>query len=170
MANNLGLDPFPDLVGHFGAPWRPFWILQVVLFWCRFVYQPGAVLWIRLVPCCWSAWGRVTFFDPLSHFWLKLAVRCFRRWGVADGERVPPAPLGWYLKLLLLLDYWGMAQLSCVLDFLAVLDDLLISIKSLKNSPGQLEMYSGRVEWQWNEQVWQTVRKTDTRTHRKVFL
>ena len=29
MANNLGLDPFPDPVGHFGAPWRPFWILQV---------------------------------------------------------------------------------------------------------------------------------------------
>ena len=29
MANNLGSDPFPDPVGHFGAPWRPFWILQV---------------------------------------------------------------------------------------------------------------------------------------------
>ena len=29
MANNLGLDPFPDPVGHFGAPWQPFWILQV---------------------------------------------------------------------------------------------------------------------------------------------
>ena len=24
MANNLGLDPFPDPVGHFGAPWRLF--------------------------------------------------------------------------------------------------------------------------------------------------
>ena len=24
MANNLGLDPFPDPVGHFGAPWWPF--------------------------------------------------------------------------------------------------------------------------------------------------
>ena len=22
---NLGLDPFPDPVGHFGAPWWPFW-------------------------------------------------------------------------------------------------------------------------------------------------
>ena len=31
MANDLGLDPFPDYVGRFGAPWRPFWILQVVL-------------------------------------------------------------------------------------------------------------------------------------------
>ena len=29
MANNLGLDFFPDRVGHFWAPWRPFWILQV---------------------------------------------------------------------------------------------------------------------------------------------
>ena len=30
MANNLGLDPFPDPVGHFGAPWRPFWIFEVL--------------------------------------------------------------------------------------------------------------------------------------------
>ena len=32
MANNLGLDLFPDPVGHFGAPLQPFWILQVVRF------------------------------------------------------------------------------------------------------------------------------------------
>ena len=44
--NNLGLDPFPDPVGHFGAHWQ--------------------------------------------------AVRRCRRCGVAGGERVPPAPLGWY--------------------------------------------------------------------------
>ena len=25
-----GVDPFPDPVGHFEAPWRPFWILQAV--------------------------------------------------------------------------------------------------------------------------------------------
>ena len=25
-----GVDTFPDPVGHFEAPWRPFWILQVV--------------------------------------------------------------------------------------------------------------------------------------------
>ena len=32
----LGLDPFSDHVGHFGAPWQPFCILQVV--WrCRWV-------------------------------------------------------------------------------------------------------------------------------------
>ena len=30
MANNLGLDPFPDPIGHFGGSWQPFWILQVV--------------------------------------------------------------------------------------------------------------------------------------------
>ena len=30
---NLGLDPFPDPVGHFGAPWRQFWILQ---YWTPF--------------------------------------------------------------------------------------------------------------------------------------
>ena len=31
MANNLGLDPFPEPVGHFGAPWRPFWIFEVLI-------------------------------------------------------------------------------------------------------------------------------------------
>ena len=29
--NNLALDPFPDIVSYFVTPWRPFWILQVVL-------------------------------------------------------------------------------------------------------------------------------------------
>ena len=27
---NLAVDTFPDPVGHFGAPWRPYWNLQVV--------------------------------------------------------------------------------------------------------------------------------------------
>ena len=27
---NLGVDTFPDPLIHFGAPWRPFWILQAV--------------------------------------------------------------------------------------------------------------------------------------------
>ena len=31
MANNLGLDPFPDPVGHFGAPWRPLWIFRPLI-------------------------------------------------------------------------------------------------------------------------------------------
>ena len=30
MANNLGVNPYPDPVNHFGAPWQPFWILQAV--------------------------------------------------------------------------------------------------------------------------------------------
>ena len=42
MANNLGLDPFPDHVGHFGAPWRPFWILQAVWRCRRWACAPGA--------------------------------------------------------------------------------------------------------------------------------
>ena len=28
MPKNLGVDTFPDPVRHFGAPWRPLWILQ----------------------------------------------------------------------------------------------------------------------------------------------
>ena len=30
MPKNLGVDTFPDPVGHFGAHWRQFWILQAV--------------------------------------------------------------------------------------------------------------------------------------------
>ena len=41
MANNLGLDPFPDPVGHFGGPWRPFWILQAVRRCRRWASAPG---------------------------------------------------------------------------------------------------------------------------------
>ena len=29
---NLGVDTFPDPVGHFGAPWRPFWISSITFF------------------------------------------------------------------------------------------------------------------------------------------
>ena len=59
--NNLGLDPFPDPVGHFRANWQ--------------------------------------------------AVRRWRRCGVGGGERVPPAPLGWYwvyafLKLFYLFSFF----------------------------------------------------------------
>ena len=32
MANNLGLDPFPDPVGHFVAPWRPQTIELIFMF------------------------------------------------------------------------------------------------------------------------------------------
>ena len=36
MPKNLGVDTFPDPVAHFGAPWQPYWILQVVrrCRWC----------------------------------------------------------------------------------------------------------------------------------------
>ena len=29
--NDIELDPFPDPVSHFGAPWRPFWIFQFLI-------------------------------------------------------------------------------------------------------------------------------------------
>ena len=28
---NLGVHPFPDPIGHLGAPWRPFWIFEVLI-------------------------------------------------------------------------------------------------------------------------------------------
>ena len=30
VPKNLGVDPFPDPIGHFVAPWRPFWIFEVL--------------------------------------------------------------------------------------------------------------------------------------------
>ena len=30
-AQNPGVNPFPDPVSHFGAPWRPFWIFEVLI-------------------------------------------------------------------------------------------------------------------------------------------
>ena len=57
MANNLGLDPFPDYVCH--------------------------------------------FWPPGGHFGF-----C-RRCGVAGGERVPPAPLGWYFLLIITKSRFG---------------------------------------------------------------
>ena len=30
VAQNIGLYPFPDPVGHFGSPWWPFWIFKVL--------------------------------------------------------------------------------------------------------------------------------------------
>ena len=30
MLKNLGVHTFPDPVSHFGAPWRPYWILQAL--------------------------------------------------------------------------------------------------------------------------------------------
>ena len=31
VPNNLGVDPFPDSVCHFGAPWQPFWIFEILI-------------------------------------------------------------------------------------------------------------------------------------------
>ena len=48
---NLGIDTFPDPIGHFGAPWRPFWILQAVRRCRRWASAPFAarlVCWLRL--------------------------------------------------------------------------------------------------------------------------
>ena len=42
MPKNLGVDTFPDPVRNFGAPWRPFWILQAVRRCRRWASAPGA--------------------------------------------------------------------------------------------------------------------------------
>ena len=66
--NNLGLDPFPDPIGHFWAPWRPFWISRPLIGQNtrsarikRLIYQKltGAPNNLGLDP----------FPDPVGHFW-----------------------------------------------------------------------------------------------------
>ena len=49
MANKLRLDPFPDPVGHFGGPWRPFWILQAARRCRRWASAPGAARLVLLI-------------------------------------------------------------------------------------------------------------------------
>ena len=45
MPKNLGVDIFPDPVGHFGAQWRPFWILQAVRRCRRWTSAPAPLGW-----------------------------------------------------------------------------------------------------------------------------
>ena len=57
------LDNFPDPVGHFGAPWRPFWILQT---WIGLSSAPACficpkTLLFQLIPA--------NIFFKLVNFW-----------------------------------------------------------------------------------------------------
>ena len=61
MANNLGLEPFPDPVGHFEAPWWPFWIFEVLI--------EGMVESKNLFSEIWSNNLRFDLFlEPVGHF------------------------------------------------------------------------------------------------------
>ena len=67
MPNNLGLDPFPDPVGHFGAPWWPFWIFQVF-----YVSHTRSSQIKKLIKRKWlemaNNLGLDPFPDPVGHF------------------------------------------------------------------------------------------------------
>ena len=63
MPKNLGVDTFPDPVCHFGAPWRPFWILQAVRRCRRWASAPCAA---RLVLFLHS-YPSVFYFAKLKH-------------------------------------------------------------------------------------------------------
>ena len=86
MANNLGLNPFPDPVDHFGAPWRPFLIFEVLI--------EGMMDSKNLFSESWwegpITYG-LTYFGTLSGILDKVggevlqAVRRFRRWASAPG-------------------------------------------------------------------------------------
>ena len=82
---NLIVTHFPDSVGHFGAPWRPFWNFKVLI--------EGMIESKNLL--CKSCWGSNNlgfdlFPDLVGHFGLS------RRSSVA----VPPSPLGWYYLMI----------------------------------------------------------------------
>ena len=49
---NLGVDTFPDPLCHFGAPWRPFWILQAVRRCRRLASAPFAarLVFLQMKP------------------------------------------------------------------------------------------------------------------------
>ena len=66
MPKNLGVHTFPDPVGHFGAPWRPFWILQAV--WrCR---RCGVAGGERVPPS--PLFIKFSYMPPPSCFGLSL--------------------------------------------------------------------------------------------------
>ena len=94
MSNNLGLDPFPDHDLGFLI-----WGFQDQFAFPRRRKANEKLLgWKNLFCESWSErpsyYREVTpvfYFGSVSWPW-----RCCRRCGVAGGERVPPAPLGWY--------------------------------------------------------------------------
>ena len=102
MANNLVLDPFPDPVGHFGAPWQPFWISRPLIGRnTRSARIKKLILlkWLKMA----NNLGLDPFPDSVGHFGapsqllriLHVVLWC----SVAGGKRVPPAPLGCYISI-----------------------------------------------------------------------
>ena len=93
-AKKLRVDPFPENVGYFGAPWRPFWNFEVFI--VGMTESKNLFCESRLE----GPNNKVEI--PFRHcrpFYIKQAVRCFRRYGVAGSDRVTPAPLGWYVLI-----------------------------------------------------------------------
>ena len=66
--NNLGLDPFPDPVGHFGAPWRPFWISRPLIGRNTRSAQIKKLIQQKLTGAP-NNLGLDPFPDPVGHFW-----------------------------------------------------------------------------------------------------
>ena len=79
IPKTLGVDTFPDPVGHFGAPWRPFWILQLVRRCRRWASYPAAIrlvsinkyYWLRLPSNTTNHWPSLPLatltVQPINH-------------------------------------------------------------------------------------------------------
>ena len=64
MANNLGLDPFPDPVSHFEAPLWPFWIFEVLI---EGMIESKKLIYRKLIRGSNNL--RFDLFpDPIGHF------------------------------------------------------------------------------------------------------
>ena len=74
-------------------------------------------------------------FQPRRPFKIKSVVKYCRLCGIAGGERVPPAPLGWYfdysLISLMTIFYMTKEDLYCSSHFLTLLFCCFIMIVSL---------------------------------------
>ena len=93
------VNTFPDPVGHFGAPWRPFWGPRAAILdlWCSHRRNGRIKKLIQQKLIGGSNNLRFNLFpNPVGHFGLSRRLGHPLTTGVAGGERVPPAPLGWY--------------------------------------------------------------------------
>ena len=74
VPKNLGVDPLPDPVGYFGAPWQPFWIVQdgvvlQVVSECPRHRKSGIEYFFSLELHTWSI--KYTSYDETSLFMIN---------------------------------------------------------------------------------------------------
>ena len=72
-AKNWKTNPIPDPIRHFVAPWRPFWIIEVLI--------EGMIK--SKTNLAKVVGGQQLRVWPCLQLWIKEAVRCWRQWASA---------------------------------------------------------------------------------------